>query len=320
MNQSARDQSAMNQYAKDQYKEVRRVLILILFLNLSVSLAKVLYGWMSRSVSMTADGFHSLSDGASNIIALVGIWFASRPADSGHPYGHKKFETFTTLGIAASLMVLAYGLGVSSIDRFRHPSTPEVDFGSFAVMLVTLSINIWVTGYETARGKALGSDLLISDALHTKSDIYVSISVIASLIGVKLGWTLLDPIAGAIIAVLILKAAVNILRHSVNVLCDSSVIEESRIESAVLEVEGVRKCHRIRTRGRQDAVHVDLHVLVDGGMTVDQAHGLAHRISDKLKGEIQGVCDVITHIEPEEDGSWLHRASARQPDRNRGPA
>lgn len=283
-----------------QYKEVRRVLILILFLNLGVSLAKVLYGGLSGSVSMTADGFHSMSDGASNVIALVGVWFASRPADSRHPYGHKKFETFTTLGVAASLLVVAYGLGVSSIERFRHPSTPEVNAGSFAVMLATLAVNIWVTRYETARGKALGSDLLVSDALHTKSDIYVSISVIVSLIGVKAGWPWLDPMAGIVIAGLILKAAVDILRHSADVLCDSAVVEEARIESAILELDGVRKCHKIRTRGRKDAVHVDLHVLVDGDMTVDQAHDLAHRISDKLKLEIQGVCDVITHIEPAE--------------------
>ncbi|MDF2630545.1 MAG: cation diffusion facilitator family transporter, partial [Symbiobacteriaceae bacterium] len=162
----------------EQMRRVRHILLVILGLNLAVALAKVAYGWLSGSLSMTADGFHSLSDGASNLIGLVGVWIASIPADENHPYGHKKFETFTTVGIAALLLFVGFEVVLGAVQRIgggAAASTPQISAASFVVMLITLAVNIGVYTYEFRVGKKLGSDFLVSDALHTRSDILVSL-------------------------------------------------------------------------------------------------------------------------------------------------
>jgi cation diffusion facilitator family transporter len=281
-----------------RYVKIKKVLILVLVLNWLVSFAKIIYGFITDCASMSADGFHSLSDGASNIIGLVGIWAASQPVDKGHPYGHKKYETFSALGIAMFLvLVIAYILH-NAFMRFIHPVMPEVNTASFVIMLVTLAINIFVMRYEVARSKDLKSDILYSDAMHTKSDILVSISVIATLVSISIGFPLLDTIVALAIAGLIGHAAFEIFKKSSDVLCDSAVLISDDIKKIVCGVNGVKECHMIRTRGREDDIHVDLHVVVNPNMHVGKAHEITENIEKEIKQNIQGVTDVVVHIEP----------------------
>ena len=160
----------------------------MLALNLAVALAKLFYGIISHSAAMEADGFHSLFDGASNIIGLVGMWFASRPADEGHPYGHAKFETVAAAVIGILLAFAGYTVGKGAIDSLTGSGVPtEVTTISFAIMLGTLAVNLFVTTWERRAGKRLGSEILVADASHTLSDVMVSSGVIVSLILVKVG-------------------------------------------------------------------------------------------------------------------------------------
>jgi cation diffusion facilitator family transporter len=284
-------------------KQVRRLLWIILVFNVGVAIAKVVYGLIAHSLSMTADGFHSFSDSGSNIIGLIGVWIASHPPDEGHPYGHKKFETYTTLGIAALLLFVAYEVASGAIGRIRNPMTPTITTMSFVVMIVTLAINVGVYLYEYQAGKRLGSDFLVSDAVHTRSDILVSLSVIGGLIGVKLGLPWLDWLLGLVIAVLIAYSAWEIIQHSAQVLCDAAVLDPSVVVPLVEGIEGVEDCHMIRSRGRSDAVYVDLHLTVDPAMSVGEAHRLADEVESRLKGKIAGVVDVLVHVEPREGES-----------------
>jgi cation diffusion facilitator family transporter len=251
---------------------------------------------------MTADGFHSFSDGSSNVIGLVGIWIASRPIDENHPYGHKKYETLTSIGIAILLFLVCMNVVKEGVFRFFHPVSPEVNWGSFLVMGITLLINVAVMVYETQQGKALKSDILISDALHTRADILTSFSVIVTLIGIKLGYPILDPITSLIIAVFIGYAGIGILKESSRVLSDGVALQIEEIERIVLSIEGVKECHQIRSRGRADDIHIDLHVLVDPEMDVHKAHHLSYAIENKIKREFRGVTDVVVHMEPKEAG------------------
>src|SRR3989338_9027191 len=155
----------MNKLPLNHFQQIRRILVWVLILNWAVALAKILYGLFSRCASMTADGFHSLSDGASNIIGLVGIEFACQPKDKDHPYGHKKYETLFSLGIAALLFLLAFYLFKEGLQRIYQPVIPQIGLKSFLVMLVTLAINIAVMRYEYRKGKDLQSDILVSDSL-----------------------------------------------------------------------------------------------------------------------------------------------------------
>lgn len=290
----------MHAMVQEHYRQIQRILIWILFLNWAVAAAKIIYGLLSRCSSMTADGFHSLSDGASNIIGLIGITLACQPVDAKHPYGHKKYETFFSLGIAVLLALICFNLIKQGISRLYAPVTPQVDIASFLVMLITLGVNLSVMNYEHKKGVSLKSDILISDSMHTKADILTSLSVIITLIVIKLGYPMLDPIATIIIALFIAHAAFIIARQSSKVLCDTAVIEEvKKITDVVLGIKGVKACHKIRTRGRPDDIHLDLHVQVSSDMHMDKAHQISYAIEEAIKKNIPGVTDVVVHMEPE---------------------
>mgnify|MGYP001597270677 FL=1 len=289
---------------KLHYSQVRRVLVLTLVLNWLVALMKILYGMLSRCASMTADGFHSLSDGTSNIIGLIGIRLACQPTDKDHPYGHKKYETLFSLAIAALLFFVSFNLFKAGISRLRHPVTPQVDIISFIIMLVTLAINVWVMRYEYQKGKLLQSDILVSDSMHTKADIFTSLSVIITLAAMKSGFPglqILDPIVTIIISCFIAWAGLGIAKESSNVLCDTApIVDVDKITKIVLGIKGVNACHKIRTRGRPDEIYLDLHAQVKPDMHMDTAHQISYTIEAEIKRNIPEIADVLVHMEPKE--------------------
>jgi len=275
------------------------VLISILALNWSVAIAKIVCGLVIRSSSMTADGFHSLSDGASNIIGLVGIHFASRPKDNDHPYGHRKYETFFALGIAFLLFIVAIGIVHESLGRFSNPIMPNINAISFIIMILTMVVNFFVMHYENKKGRELKSDILISDALHTRADIFISLSVIIALFAIKFGYPILDPIISMMIAIFIAYAGYGIMKTSSAILCDTAaILDVKQIVDIVLSIEGTKNCHKVRTRGRPDDIYVDLHVQVDNNTRIDAAHKISYAIEDAIKKSIPEVTDVVVHMEP----------------------
>jgi cation diffusion facilitator family transporter len=233
-------------------------------------------------------------------VGLIGITFACKPRDQDHPYGHRKYETFFSLCIAGMLGIVCFQLIEEGIKRFRHPITPQIDAISFVVMLVTLAINILVMKYEFKKGRSLQSDILVSDSTHTKADIMTSLSVIVALILIKLGCPIIiDPIVTIIIALFIAHAAFEILQQSSRILCDTAVIiDVKRITDIVMAIEGVKTCHKIRTRGRPDDIYVDLHVQVHPEMHIDRAHKISFQIEEAIKKNIPEVTDVVVHMEP----------------------
>lgn len=289
----------MDTSIQKHYSKIRRVLVIVLILNWAVAAAKIIYGFITHCQSMAADGFHSFSDGASNIIGLVGIHLAEQPTDKDHPYGHRKYETLFSLGIAVMLFVVAFNLAKEGLKRIYNPAMPLIDIGSFAVMIVTLAINLYVMQYERRGGIALKSDILVSDAMHTRADILTSLSVIAALVFIKMGFPILDPIVTILISIFIAYAGFEIVKKSSNVLVDSAaILDVNRIEDIVLSVKSVKTCHKIRTRGRPDDIHVDLHVQVSPDMHVDNAHKISYAIEEAIKKAIPEVTDVVVHIEP----------------------
>lgn len=289
----------MNEQDARHYGRIRAVLIIVLVLNWAVAAAKMAIGLATRCQSMIADGLHSLSDGASNIIGLVGITLSARPVDEDHPYGHKKYETFFSLGIAVLLLMVSFNLMRESAVRFMHPITPEVNLISFGVMIVTMAVNISVMKYEYVRGKRYKSDMLLADSMHTRADILTSFSVIIALVGIKAGYPGIDPIATFLISIFIAFAAFEIVREASRILCDTAVIIDiKKISAIVMKVSGVRACHKIRTRGRPDDICIDMHVQVDPAMPMKDAHKICYAIEDALQRAIPEVSDVLVHIEP----------------------
>ena len=282
----------------DRYRSIRNVLWAVLALNLAVALAKLVYGIMSHSAAMEADGFHSLFDGASNIIGLVGMWFASRPADVEHPYGHAKFETFAAALIGILLAFAGYTVGKGAIDSLLGRGVPtEVTTISFAIMLGTLAVNIVVTTWERRAGRRLGSEVLIADAGHTLSDVMVSVGVIISLVIVRLGLEQADGIVALLVAVVIFRTAWGILRGVLHTLGDAARLPRT---SRCRRLRRARRgsCHGVRTRGSESSVYVDLHVQVAPGTTVERGHAIAHEVEAALRARTGQITDVVVHWSP----------------------
>ena len=282
---------------------IKRVLWTILFLNLGVAFAKIAAGTIANSSAMQADGFHSIFDGASNVIGLVGMNFASRPADDDHPYGHAKYETYASAIIGAMLLLAAYRIGSEAIAQIVNPSdVPEITALSFVVMIGTLVINLFITTWERRVGKKLGSSILVADASHTGSDVLVSVGVIVSLILVKFfNMPLADPIVALLVCVAIVYTAWGVFKHASATLSDSSRIPASDVCAIALGVPGVMGCHSIRTRGSEAEVYVDLHIQVDPESTVAAGHRVAENVERQVAGEFTQVVDVIAHLEPFDD-------------------
>lgn len=303
---SASPGTAVTSGKEATHSGVRRVLWVTLFLNVAVSAAKILVGHLSGSLALVADGYHSLVDGANNIIGLIVAAFAYAPPDSGHPYGHRKFETAAALAIGLGLLALAYRVLAGTLFGAVQPRLPTIGPAAWGVMLVTLAVNFFVSRYETRQGQRLGSAYLIADAAHTRSDLYVSLGVIISFVGAHAGQRWADPVVATAIAALIAVQAVRLLLDSFHVLTDRAPIPADAISAVVREVSGVQDCRIARTRGGPGAVYVDLVVHVDGGLTLREAHDIADRVEHAVQARHPHVVDVVVHLEPADDPRAPH--------------
>ncbi len=247
---------------------------------------------------MQADGIHSFLDGASNITGLIGLWFATHPPDEEHPYGHQKFETFAAFCISVFLFFACYSVLKSSYDRLQDGVVVVVSTTSFVIMIITLAMNLFITRWERREGERLRSEILIADSAHTKSDIYVSLSVIASLVAGKIGYAALDPLIAVLIAGIIGKVGWGILLESSRVLTDVSRIDAKKIIALVIQMPAVEACHAVRTRGSMNHVNVDLHIHVRPQMSIEAAHEVAHEVEGKIMQCFSEVAEVIVHLEP----------------------
>lgn len=276
---------------------INRVLWQVLGINLGVAGAKIIAGFATGSISMLADGFHSLMDASSNVIGLIGSTIAGHPPDAEHPYGHHKYETFAMLGIGLMLLFTSWHILQSVFNRIFEDSQPEVTVFGVAVMAVGIVLNIIVTSYESHQGKQLKSSILLADAAHTRSDIFVSLSVLLSLLFVHIGWGWVDVVVAVAIVILIGKTGWGIVHQASNILADCAVVDPNEVTNIALSIDGVESCHKVRSRGTDQIIHLDLHIQVDGTMPLEEAHDLGHLAQQKLKEKL-GVSDVLVHVEP----------------------
>jgi cation diffusion facilitator family transporter len=277
---------------------VRRVLLATLGLNVAVSLAKIAVGKLSGSVSMVADGFHSMMDGANNVVGLVVTAFAFAPPDEGHHYGHRKFETAASLGIGLLLLGVAYHVLAEALTHASASRLPEVGAANWIVMAATLAVNFLVSWWEAREGRRLQSPYLIADASHTRSDIYVSLGVVASFAGARAGLAAVDIVVAVAIAAFIAVMAVQLLVGSFHTLTDRAVIPTAAVANVLREVPGVVSWGDIRTRGGPGSVYVDLVAHVDGDLSLRAAHDVADAIEDAVRRSHPDVVDVVVHLEP----------------------
>jgi cation diffusion facilitator family transporter len=283
-----------------QRDQIRRVLLITLALNLLVAFSKIAVGLLTGALAILADGFHSLVDGSSNVVALIANRLAARPPDADHPYGHRRYETVAALGIGLLLLVAAWEIISSAAARLLGESAPpQLTPLSFAVMLLTLAVNIGVTTYESRAGRRLQSELLIADAAHTRTDVFVSLSVLVSMaLQALAGWAWADTVAAAVIVILIARAAWGVLRQAGGVLVDTAPYAPDQLTAWAEALPAVERVVRARSRGPLDSAHVDLDVQVDPYATADQTAAIAGAIRSEMAQRIPGLEEVEVHFVP----------------------
>ncbi len=282
-----------------RYADVSRVLVRVFLLNLGVAIAKIALGYATGAISVLSDGFHSLIDASSNIVGLVGVRAAERPPDEDHPYGHRKYETVAAAAVAVFLLLVMVEVLRNAFNHLTGRTAPHaITIGSFVVMIATVGVNLFVIAYESREAKRLTSEVLLADAMQTRSDVWSSLTVIAALAGVWLGVPILDPLAALVVAAFIGYAGYQIARAATAILSDRIVIADADLERVVMGVPRVLGCHRIRTRGSADHVFLDLHVWLPADMRLTEAHDISHVVKDRLMARYPQIADAVIHIEP----------------------
>lgn len=286
----------MNMY----YPEVKKTLFIILILNLIVAIIKISYGLYSNILSISVDGYHSLFDGLSNIVGIIGITLASKPSNKQHPYGFAKIETLCSIIIGIFLFSIGFEVITEVIERINTPFIGIISIESFIVMFITMLINIGVSRYEKNKGEQLKSDFLISDSKHTKSDIYATLSIIIGLILMTMGFTIIDSILSIIIALIIFKIGYSIIHKNLKILLDLNIIPPDDIKRNLMKINGVNHVHNIRTRGTEANIAVDMHICVDSNISVEESSYIYKQCERVIYDKYSEVKDIIIKIEPED--------------------
>lgn len=282
-------------------KKVLFVLWVTLFLNILVSSIKIIVGLLTGIGSILADGYHSLADASSNIIGLFTMKIAQKPIDQDHAYGHQRYETLATLFIVALLTYLGIEVIFKSIEAFQNPSFTRPGTLTSFLMIFTFGVNIFVATYENIAGNKLKSTLLVADAKHTLSDIYISAGVLINLILITFFnaplW--LDATTSLLVALIIFKTAYGIFRESSHELTDAIAIDPQLITDIVLKNPRAYSIHKIRSRKSGSQVFIDFHVKSDPNMPLVDAHNLSHDLENELRSALGEDMGVIVHVEPE---------------------
>jgi cation diffusion facilitator family transporter len=284
-------------------RAVRRVLLITLALNLLVASGKIVVGLLTGALAVLADGFHSLSDAAGNIAALVANAIAARPPDEDHPYGHRRFETVGALAVGVLLALTAWEVAQGAVTRLLgNGDIARTGPLTVIVLALTLVINAAVSTYQRRAGERLGSELLLADATNTRADIYVTASVLASTALVWAGFSWADTLVALVVAGLVLRAGLRVMWGAGGVLVDTAPYSPVALRGTVASVQHVVEVSRVRTRGTSTAAHIDIDVTVPPHMTCAQTASVASDIracvTRHVRGSGGGVSEIEVHFAP----------------------
>lgn len=288
-------------------RELYKVTLAGSLINLTLVACKLLAGMAGHSAAMIADGIHSLSDLATDIVVLVFVRISGKPEDKKHDFGHGKYETLGTLIIGAALFLVGMGIlweGCGSI--YRYLSGEPLDSPGYIALwaaLVSIVSKELVFHYTRRAGVKYHSPSVIANAWHHRSDALSSIGTALGIGGAILlgeSWRVLDPLAAVVVSLFILKVAVQLLTPSLNELLECSLPEEveQQIIERVQEVNGVSQPHKLRTRQIGNRYAIDLHVRMDGRLSLFEAHDKATQVERKLRESFGNGTFINIHIEP----------------------
>ena len=289
---------------QDTREQVKRVLLVALAVNISMTLLKLLLGLLSGSLAVLADAMHSATDGFSSLLGLVTNGLSDPEPDRDHPYGHHKYEAVGALAIAAFILFTAFEILQAALERLRNGLQPlRMDSRELLLLLLVLGINILLASYERAEGRRLGSPLLKADAAHTSSDIWTTAVVLVGLAGavwLNLSW--LDVALAIPLCLLLVRVCWSVLRTNLPQLVDQIAIAPEAIHQVAMDVAGVLNFHDIASRGvLGQQVFIDMHMVVDAN-DLPTAHRITELVEEHLEARFGRVRCTI-HLEPREYAS-----------------
>lgn len=277
---------------------VRRVLVITLCVHLMVAALKLGFGYWSNIVSLQADGFHTLFDALSNIIGLIALGMALRPPDREHPYGHHKLEVAASLAIGVMILLGLMEIGRGVWSSILKGAEPQITIWAFGVAILATASSALISAYEHWSAKKHNSMVLKADANHTLSDALGGLAVIAGMLLYTWGWVWGDVAAATAVMGFILWTAIRVLKDGLNVLIDASLLDAETIRRVVEEIEAIRSCHYVRSRGIPGRVHLDLHITLDPEMSLAEAGELLLEVKAHLRENFPELEDILIQIEP----------------------
>ncbi len=288
-------------------RDIYRVTIIGSIVNLLLLIFKFIAGFAGHSSAMIADAVHSLSDFFSDIVVIVMVRLSAKPEDKDHDYGHGKYETLASLIVGLMLAIVGLGIfynGVSStIAFFNGESIGQPTWIALIAAIVSIFAKEGIYRYTIYKERAIHSSALIANAWHHRSDALTSVAALVGIGGAMIlgsKWAVLDPIAAAVVSIFIIKAAYDLIKPNLDELLEKALSEEQKqgISKIVLDTPGVVGMHRLRTRRVGNNLAIELHIKMDGNMSLRQAHEIATEVEKRLKQAYGNDIHTGIHMEP----------------------
>lgn len=285
-------------------KLAMRVSVVSIIVNIFLSLFKLIAGIVAHSGAMISDAIHSASDVGSTFVVIAGVKLSGKQSDKEHQYGHERMECVSSIILSGLLLATGIGIGMNGVEKIIQ-STEGKDLmipGTLALIAAVVSIVVkeWMFWYTRGTAKKINSGALMADAWHHRSDALSSIGAFIGILGSRLGFPILDPIASVVICLMIVKASIDIFRDAIDKMVDHSCDEETeeKMRQEILKVEGVERVDLLHTRLFGNKIYVDIEIATDGSISLNEAHEIAENVHHTMESTFQNVKHCMVHVNP----------------------
>ena len=271
--------------------------------NLLLSIIKLIGGIIGNSAALVADAVHSISDLLTDVIVLITLKIGQKPKDDNHPYGHGKVESLGTTAIGFFVISAGLGLAYEAWDIIQSGAPRSPELLAAGIALISIFIKEWLFRYTRSVGKKSSSSILLANAWHHRSDAISSIAALIGIIGSMAGFPVLDPIAAAMVSLMIIKVGYELTLGGFRDLMDTALNEKDtqKLQTTIDDISGVIKSHDLRTRKIGEGILMDVHIQVDSDLTVTEGHEVGERVRRQLIKNYPNTQDVLVHVDSYDD-------------------